>query len=191
MRARLDLARRLARLGVLPMLMRAAAVCASAATLTMLGMASAAAQPADYSRLPVDPNVLTDSLAWNAAPLDINPNGQQGVTAEYNHREGATRQITTTILFLPDPAAATNSLNGAAADVVNQQSQPAPVGTGGTIVTGTSPDGVQSVSVLTFTEGNAATTIEFDGPPNDPVPQDLVIDLGQKQATAITDWQAA
>lgn len=171
------------------MLTRAAAVCASAAMMTTIGMASAAAQPADYSRLPVDPNVLTDSLAYSMAPLDINPDGQQGVRAVYNHREGASRQITTTILFLPDPAAATASLGGAAADVINQQSQPAPVGNGGTIVTGTSPDGVQSVAVLTFTEGNAATTIEFDGPPKDPVPQDLVIDLGQKQDEAIKGWQ--
>jgi hypothetical protein len=173
------------------MLKRLAAVCASAAMMTTLGMASAAAQPVDYSSLPVDPNVLTDSLAYTAAPLDINPDGQQGVTAEYNHREGGTRQITTTILFLPDPAAATASLNGAAAEVANQRSQPAAVGTGGTIVTGTSPDGTESVTVLTFTEGNAATTIEFDGPPNDPVPQDMALELGQRQATAIRDWQTA
>jgi hypothetical protein len=65
------------------------------------------------------------------------------------------------------------------------------VGTGGTLVSGTSPDGVQSVSVLTFTEGNAATTIEFDGPPNDPVPHDMAVDLGQKQDAAIKNWQSA
>ena len=54
-----------------------------------------------------------------------------------------------------------------------------------------SPDGTQSVTVLTFAEGNAATTIEFDGPPNDPVPPDVAIELGQKQDTAIRDWQIA
>jgi hypothetical protein len=43
-----------------------------------------------------------------------------------------------------------------------------------------SPDGTQSVTVFSFAEGNAATTIEFDGPPNDPVPPDMVIALGQK-----------
>ena len=44
-------------------------------------------------------------------------------------------------------------------------------------------------SVLTFTQGNAATTIEFDGPLNDPAPDEFVIDLGKKQDTAILDWQ--
>ena len=42
-----------------------------------------------------------------------------------------------------------------------------------------------------FTEGNPATTIEFDGPPSDPAPTDFVLELGQKQDTAIRDWQAA
>jgi hypothetical protein len=59
------------------------------------------------------------------------------------------------------------------------------------MLSGTSPDGTQSVTVLTFTQGNAAATIEFDGPPNDPVPADMVIELGQKQDTAIRDWQTA
>lgn len=154
-----------------------------------VGTGSAAAQSVDYNTLVVDPNTITDSLAYTAAPLDINPGGQQGVTATYGHRDG--RQITTTVLFFPDPEAATASLDRAAADVVNPQTAPAAVGAGGTIVSGMSPDGVQSVTVLTFTEGNAATTIEFDGPTADPAPADFVVDLGQKQDTAIKDWQAA
>lgn len=162
-----------------------------AVTATIGGFGSAAAQPGDYSTLPVDPNLITDSLAYTAAPLDINPGGQPGVTAEYTHREGGTREITTTILMLADAQAATASLAGAAAEVANAQTQPAAVGSGGTMVSGTSPDGTQSVTVLTFTQGNAATTIEFDGPPNDPVPVDMVIELGQKQDTAIRDWQQA
>ena len=178
-------------MGVLPMLRYSAAAGASAAIAmtAMIGMGSAAAQSTDYSTLPVDPNTITDSLAYTAAPLDMDPNGQPGVMAEYNHREGGTRQITTTILVLYDAQAAAAALGGAAAEVADQRSQPAPVGTGGTMVTGTSPDGTESVTVLTFTEGNTATTIEFDGPPNDPAPADMVIDLGQKQAAAIKDWQ--
>ena len=155
------------------------------------GSGSAAAQPGDYSALPVDPNLLTDSLAYSAAPFDLNPNGQPGVRAVYTHREGGTRTITTTILVLPDAQAATAALAGAAAEVANSQTQPAAVGAGGTMVSGKSPDGTESVTVLTFTQGNAATTIEFDGPPNDPAPVDLVVDLGQKQDTAIRDWQGA
>jgi len=75
------------------------AVGSSAATaLLVIGVAiggtgSAAAQPGDYSTLPVDPNLITDSLAYTAAPQVLNPNGEPGVTAVYNHRDGG-RQIT-------------------------------------------------------------------------------------------------
>lgn len=187
------LARRVARMGVLPMLntymKSAGAFAAMAVAATIGGLGSAAAQSADYTQLPVDPNRITDSQAFSAAPFDIDPDGQRGVRAEYTHREGATRSITTTILILPSAQEAAGSLAAAAAQVGNPQSTPAPVGTGGTMVTGTSPDGTESVTVLSFTEGNVATTIEFDGPPNDPAPPDFVTELGQKQDTAIKDWQ--
>jgi len=169
-----------------------AAAAALTVGVTIAGLGSAAAQP-DYSRLPVDPNVITDSLAYNATPPVLNPNGQPGVSAVYNHRDGS-RQITSTILILPDAAAATAALNGsrseAAGEVANGQPRPAAVGAGGEMVSGMSPDGTQSVTVLTFTQGNAAATIQFDGPPKDPAPEDLVVELGQKQDTAIKDWQA-
>jgi len=132
------------------------------------GFGSAAAIPGDYSTLPVDPNQATDSLAYVAGQPILNPNGQPGVTNTYTHRDG-TRQITNTIVILPDAPSATAALNGSQADVAgkvsNGMSQPAAVGNGGTMVSGTSPDGSKSVTVLTFAEGNAATTIEFDGPP--------------------------
>jgi hypothetical protein len=152
--------------------------------MTVGGFGSAAAQPGDYSALPISPNEVTDSMAYSAAPPIQNPNGQPGVTEVFTHRDG-TRQITNTILILPDAPSATAALNGSQAGVANAKTQPAAVGAGGTVVTGSSPDGSNSVSVLTFTEGNAATTIEFDGPRNDPVPSDLVVEFGQKQDTAI------
>lgn len=158
------------------------------------GFSSAAAQPADYGTLPIHPNDVTDSAAYSAAPPVPNPNGQPGIQTVYTHREG-TRQITNTILVLADAPAATAALNASQADnanrVANGKTQPAAVGTGGTIVSGTSPDGSKSVSVLTFTEGNTATTVEFAGPTNDPAPNDLISDFGQKQDTAIKGWLAA
>jgi hypothetical protein len=59
------------------------------------------------------------------------------------------------------------------------------------MLTGMSPDGSKSVTVLSFAEGNAATTIEFAGAPKDPAPSDLVLELGRKQDTGIRDWQAS
>ena len=47
------------------------------------------------------------------------------------------------------------------------------------------------MTVLSFAEGNTATTLEFDGASTDPAPSDLVLELGRKQDTAIRDWQAA
>jgi hypothetical protein len=158
------------------------------------GPGYAAAQPGDFSTLPVDPNLITDSLAYNAAPPVFNPNGRPGVEAVYTHRDGS-RQITSTILVLPNAQAATTALDAAraelAGDVANGKTQPAAVGAGGTMVSGMSPDGTKFVTVLSFSQGNTATTIEFDGPPNDPAPPDLVLELGRKQDTAIQDWQVA
>jgi hypothetical protein len=167
---------------------------AAAAVMTFGASGYAAAQPGDFSALPVDPNLITDSLAYNAAPLVFNPNGQPGVEAVYTHRDGS-RKITSTILVLPDAGAATAALDAQraalAGEVANGKTQPAEVGSAAAMVSGTSPDGSRSVTVLSFTEGNAATTIEFAGAPNDPAPADLVLELGRKQDTAIRDWQAA
>jgi hypothetical protein len=164
---------------------------AAAAIMSMAGFGYAAAQPGDFSTLPVDPNLITDSLAYNAAPAVYNPNGQAGIETVYTHRDGS-RTITTTVLVLPDAQAATAALDGARAGLVaNGTSQPAAVGSGGTMLTGMSPDGSKSVTVLSFAEGNTATTIEFAGAPKDPAPSDLVLELGRKQDTAIRDWQAS
>jgi hypothetical protein len=99
------------------------------------------------------------------------------------------------VLVLADAQAATAALDGArvqlAGKVANGKSEPAAVGSGGTVLTGTSPDASKSVTILSFAECNTATTVEFDGTPKDPVPPDLVLELGQKQDTAIKDWQAA
>jgi hypothetical protein len=165
---------------------------AAAAVLTFSGFGYAAAQPGDYGALPVDPNLITDSLAYNAAPAVFNPDGQPGVETVYTHRDGS-RTITSTILVLPDAQAATAALDAARGQlaVADGKSQPADVGSGGTILTGMSPDGSKSVTVLSFTQGNTAATIEFAGAASDPAPEDLVLELGRKQDTAIQDWQAA
>ena len=167
---------------------------AAAAIMSVTGFGYAAAQPGDYSALPVDPNLITDSLAYSAAPAVFNPNGQPGIETVYTHRDGS-RTITSTILVLPDAAAATAALDGAraglAGTVADGKSQPAAVGSGGTMLTGMSPDAAKSVTVLSFAEGNTATTIEFAGAPKDPAPSDLVLELGRKQDTAIRDWEAS
>jgi hypothetical protein len=160
---------------------------ASVIAVMIVGVAPAAAAP-DYGTLPVNPNVITDSTAYLPTPPVLDPDGHQGVRQEFNHRDG-TRGITTTIRMVPNPQDATGSLEAMRADlaptVLGGGNEPVPVGNGGTLVTGTSPDGTKSVGVLTFTQGNAAVQVQFDGPANDPVPVDLVTQYGQDQAAAI------
>ena len=165
-----------------------AAAALLAVGMTVSGIGSAAAQPNDYTALLIDPNVVTDSTAYTAGPPTMNPGGQPGVSVAFNHRDG-NRTITDTVWVLSDPAAAAAAISQAqgsmANQIANQKTQSVPVGTGGQLVSGTSPDGSKSVSVLYFTQGNAASTIEFSGPANDPAPSDGVIEMGQQQVATI------
>lgn len=165
-----------------------AAAALLAVGVTVGGIGSAAAQPDDYTVLLIDPNTVTDSTAYVAGPTTTNPGGQPGATAVFTHRDGS-RKITDTVWVLSDPAAAAAAIaqaQGAVTNqIANQKTQSVPVGSGGQLVTGSSPDGSKSVSVLYFTEGNAASTIEFSGPANDPAPSDMAIEMGQKQDAAI------
>ena len=100
-----------------------------------------------------------------------------------------TRAIGDTILILPDSAAATTTLNTTVSSigtiVTGGSPQPSPVGTGGTVVSGTSPDGSKAVTVLLFTEGRAVVLLEFGSAPGDPMPPQVVTDVGKKQEIAI------
>lgn len=149
------------------------------------GAGLAVADPGDYTALIIDPNVVTDSQAYTATPPTLNPGGQPGARTVFTHRDGRT--ITDTVWVLTDPAAASSAINQALGNlaIANQKLVSAPVGSGGQLISGTSPDGTRSLSVLYFTEGNAASTIEFAGPSADPAPSDLVIEMGQKQDALI------
>ena len=161
---------------------------ATAAVVALsVGAGTAAAAP-DYATLAVNPNTVTDSTAYVPVAPTLNPDGQQGVTQLFNHRDG-TRGITTKIEVLSSPQGATDKVNawrdGVGAVVTNPQSSPVQVGADGTWVTGLSPNGSQSVGVLMFTRGNAAVDVQFNGPVADPVPADLATQYGQDQVAAL------
>ncbi|MGI9125271.1 MAG: hypothetical protein ACR2JM_11055 [Mycobacterium sp.] len=143
------------------------------------GIGSASAD--DYTALLIDPNVIVDTLAYTSGGMTANPGGQPGASAVYTHRDGRT--ITDTVWVLADPAAAAAAVTQAqgAAGIASPKTEAVDVGTGGQLISGTSANGAQSVSLLSFTQGNAASTIQFAGPANDPVPTDLVVQLGQAQ----------
>jgi hypothetical protein len=150
---------------------------------------SAATDGQDYGKLLIAASDITaPGDTFTAQEPTLNPNGKPGVAALFAN--GAdTREIGDTILVLPDAAGASTALQGAAAAlggaVADGTPNPAEVGTDGTMVSGTSPDGAKAVTVLLFTEGTAFTTLEFDSAPGDPVPPEFVLDVGQKQDAAI------
>ena len=149
---------------------------------------SAAAEPSDYSTLLIkatDISVPDDT--FTAMPVTPNPGGQPGVSGAFSNGAG-TRVIGDTILILPDATAAATALDGAKSALgTNVTGAPAPasVGSNAVIAAGASPDNSKAVTVLLFTEGKAFTTIEFDSAPDDPVPPEVVTDIGQKQDDAI------
>jgi hypothetical protein len=150
---------------------------------------SSSAQSADYTGLLIKASDITlPGDTFTAQPPIQNPNGQPGV-AEIFGNQNDTREIGDDILILPDPDQAVSALDEEKAALGNMVTggtpAPAAVGAGGTMVSGTSPDGSKAVTVLLFTEGKAFTNLEFDSPPNDPVPPQFVTDVGQKQDTAI------
>ncbi len=150
---------------------------------------SSAAPAADYTALLIKAGDITlPGDIFTGQPPTQNPNGQPGVSQLFSNQNG-TREIGDDILVLADPDTAVSALDEEKAalgnEVIGGTPAPAAVGTGGTVVSGRSPDGSHAVTVLLFTEGKAFTNLEFDSAPNDPVRPAFVTDVGQRQDTAI------
>jgi hypothetical protein len=149
--------------------------------------ASAPAQPANYTALLIQASDINAPETFTATPPINNPNGQPGVTTTFSNQD-RTHVIVDSIQILPDPAAAAGALEAAKSSrdgYVHGVPEPIAIGTGGTTISGPSPDGAKGVTVLLFTEGKAFAELEFDGPPDVLVPPDFVTDVGQKQDAAI------
>jgi hypothetical protein len=163
-----------------------AVVTAVALTLSVASPA-ALAQPPDYTGLLIRATDVAAPQSFTAAPPINNPNGQPGATTSFSDRD-RTHVIVDSVQILPDPAAATRALESAKAATdgyVHGVPELIAVGTGGTTISGPSPDGSKGVTVLLFTEGRAFAELEFDGPPDDLVAPDFVADVGTKQDAAI------
>jgi hypothetical protein len=150
---------------------------------------SSSAQTADYTGLLIKASDITlPGDTFTDPPPIQSPNGQPGVATVFTNQTD-TREISDDILILPDAPGAVNALNGSKAALGNTVTggtpAPAAVGTGGTMVSGTTPDGSKAMTVLLFTEGKAFTNLEFLSAPNDPMPPQFVTNVGQKQDTAI------
>lgn len=143
----------------------------------------------DYSRLLIQPgdiNSATDTFSTRSTVP--NRRGGKGVSALFVNQDD-TRAVGVTITILPDPAAAKAALDASLASisgtVVGGTPQPSPVGTDGTVVSGTSPDGAKDMTVLLFTEGPAVARMDFGSAPGKPTPAEVVNDVGVKQEIAL------
>jgi hypothetical protein len=149
---------------------------------------SAPATPGGYTGLLIQAGDINAPVTFTGSPPTNNPNGQPGVATTFTDEDGS-HVIKDTIQVFADPAAATNALNAAkgaqGSAVKNPTTGAASIGTGGTTLSGESPDGSKGVTVLLFTQGRALVTLEFDGPPGSLVPRDFMTDVGQKQAAAV------
>ncbi|OSC25388.1 hypothetical protein B8W69_19025 [Mycobacterium vulneris] len=147
----------------------------------------APAQPSDYTRLLIAPGDINAPEVFTATPPINNPNGQPGASTTFSNND-RTHVIADSVQVLSDPAAAQRALESANSThdgYVHGAPEPIAIGTGGTTISGPSPDGAKGVTVLMFTEGKAFVELEFDGPPSALVPPDFVTDVGQKQDAAV------
>jgi serine/threonine-protein kinase len=149
---------------------------------------SATARPADYTSLLIQATDINAPISFTGSPPTKNPNGQPGVATTF-HTDDNSHVIKDTILVFADPAAATKALNAAKGGqdnaVTNPKTDSFNVGTGGTTLSGNSPDNSKGALVVLFTEGKAFVTLEFDGPVDSLPPQDFITDVAQKQDAAV------
>ncbi len=139
-------------------------------------------QPIDYSPLLIQPSDIGGDFATPQAPV-LNPNNAPGVAQLYANSDNS-RRIGVTILIVANPAIAAAGAANTRANYGGKVSgswQPIDVGSNGAILSGTSPDKSQAVTVLLFTEGRALVNMEFDSAPDDPIDIAVASEIGRQQ----------
>ena len=143
-------------------------------------------QPTDYSSLLIKASDIAADMTTPQPPV-LNPNNAPGVAQLFTNSDNS-RRIGVTILILDDPVAAAGGVANTKENYAGRVTgtwQPVDVGSNGSMISGTSPDNPQAMTVLLFTEGKALVNLEFDSAPNDPIPPALAIDVGRKQEATI------
>nr|WP_276807231.1 hypothetical protein [Mycobacterium nebraskense] len=140
----------------------------------------------DSSALLIKPTDMGGDLTAPQPPV-LNPNNAPGVAQLFASADNS-RRIGDTILIVADPATAAAGIDNTKANYGGKVSgtwQPVDVGSNGTMISGTSPDNSQAVTVLLFSEGRALVNLEFDSAPGDPIDPAVATDIGRKQDAAI------
>nr|WP_231986993.1 hypothetical protein [Mycobacterium sp. E1386] len=143
-------------------------------------------QPTDYSTLLIKPTDIGGDLTAPQPPV-LNPNNAPGVAQLFASADNS-RRIGDSILVVADPATAAAGIDRTRANYagkINGTWRPIDVGSNGTMISGTSPDNGQAVTVLLFSEGKALVNLEFHSTPGDPIDPGMAADIGRKQDAAI------
>lgn len=143
-------------------------------------------QPTDYGSLLINPSDVGGGLTAPQSPM-LSPNNAPGAAQLFANAD-SSRRVWDTIVVTADTVAAAAELATNKAGYAGKVSgtwQPVDVGINGTMVSGSSPDNSQAMTVLLFTEGKAAVTLEFDSAPGDPFDPAVVTDIGRKQDAAL------
>lgn len=143
----------------------------------------------DYEYLLLQAEDLSDSEdTFAERSTDNTPNGVPGASTLFVNADD-TRAISVTVAAYPGAPTAEATLREAVAtsDTVLTGGEPQPlgVGTGGTSIKGTSPDGAKAVTLVLFTHDNVLARLQFDSAPDDPATDQFVSEIAKMQQVAL------
>ncbi|MGH3968807.1 MAG: hypothetical protein ACRDTV_11975 [Mycobacterium sp.] len=158
----------------------------SSSAATTPSAAAGSAPLGDYTYLLIQASDIGPDVTTIGPPTQ-NPGDTAGAGQNFGNPD-RTRTISDIIFVSIDPTMALQSESDrltAIPKYVTGVPKPLEIGTNGWIGVGKSPDKSKAVTYVVFTEGKATVTLEFDSGPDDPVPQELVLDVAGKQDGAI------
>jgi hypothetical protein len=141
----------------------------------------------DLRQLLIEPGDIAVAGFLEPTVQPLAEDAVSGLVATFDTEDGE-RQLGTTIVLLPDAAAAQEATAGAVSSTAEQRtgarSTPAPVGDHAVIFTGYELAGTAS-TLLLFSQGTASVAMDFRSPSTDPIPTSAVIQTGTRQAARL------
>jgi hypothetical protein len=160
----------------------------SAASTTSSAPPSGVAKLGDYTYLLLQASDVGSDATPTGPPMQ-NPGGVAGAAVTFGNSD-RSRTIDDLVVIFTDPTVAAQQAKERAQSFgkyVTTAPQPFEVGTNGLIAVGLSPDNSKAVTYVTFAEGRVGVDLEFDSAPNDPAPQDVVLEVARKQDAIVKD----
>jgi hypothetical protein len=155
----------------------------STAPSTASSSAPAAGGTVDVAKLVIKAGDIPIPGFTQTASTPVSQSGANGVAVSFANADGS-RQVGDTIVTLPDTGAAKTALdaamNAAKGQIEGVKSAPVQIGDGGYLLSGT--ESGKSATILIFQQGTAFVVMEFASAAGDPVPEEVVNQVGQKQA---------